>query len=128
LAEEFRSYSGVESKLLTSEAEDLITSWAIENSYVFDYRGYWLDPEILVINRKAEDLFVVDYSRSTVKEGPFTKEQMLKMLTKNLIVHRLWASVNTNYREERTGGCTCGAWRISKDYPHAFSCKRYAWK
>lgn len=107
--------------MIPSQVLSLIDSWLINDSYVFDYRGYWLDTEVLIIKRYNEDEFVVDYSKSTVKDGPFTKDQMIELMTKDLLIVRPFGSLNINYREDRTNGCDMGCWKVGNT--HSFNCR-----
>lgn len=109
----------------SSEANELLDGWELEKGKVFEYRGHWFDQEMLVIFKKGDDLFEVDWDKSTLKEGPYNRSDFYRLLVQDLLIEKPYQSIHSNYKEERTGGCTCGSWRLGKDYPHDFNCRKY---
>ena len=109
-----------------SEIEQFLNNWLKGDGKVFWYKDYgWFDTEVLVIFKMREDLYSVDEVKSTVYDGPFTREQMEWLINKRLLIHREFVSIDKDFREERNGGCTCGAWRTTNPDKHAFGCKKY---
>lgn len=108
------------------DADQFVANWFLTEGKVFDYKDYgWFDTEVLVIIRKDVDLFVVDEKKSTVKDGPFNREQIINLMCRDLLVYKPYSSINTNYKEERASYCVCGAWRTTNPNAHAFYCTKY---
>lgn len=112
--------------MLTSDIELYLADWAIYDWRVFDYKDYgWWDTEILIIHRDSDNLFKVDSKNSTVSAGPFDKKQIFKLLSANLLMPRYTGNSFTNYRQLRTKGCECGAWRSRNPHNHSPMCPLY---
>lgn len=107
------------------EIDELIEKWQVGYKEVFDIRFGFTDPGVLIILRKKEDLFVVDEDKSTHKLEPWNTEQIKKALANGTLEPKKGGSVNVNYREDRTGGCECGAWATQFPDCHAFWCRKY---
>lgn len=113
--------------MLLSEAQTFIDKWMIGEPKVFWYYDSGLFyKEVLIITRMSDNVFEVDTQKSTWrKEKGFNKEGIEKLLRKDLLVWRQYASVHEDFRREKTGGCTCGQWAIDKNGLHYPGCDKY---
>lgn len=112
--------------MLTSDVELFLANWPTTDWRVFDYKDYgWFDIEVLVIHRVSEDLFKVDSKNSTVNDGPFNKIQISKLLSSDLLIPRYIGNAYSNYKQLRTKGCQCGAWRSLNPHNHSPMCPLY---
>lgn len=110
-----------------NQAEDFLRDWSYEERKVFKYHQYIAIPEILIIIKEDFDRYVVDKDKSTCKAGPFDRDTMLRYIITGVLIHRPMDSINSNYKEERTGGCDCGAWATTNPDLHSATmpCKKY---
>ena len=101
--------------MFLSEVEELLRKWHVGDARVFYYYDYWSvrKRETIILERKEQDLFVTVKDKSTVSSDNFTEDEIKRFLVKDLLVERAYESVNKNYRDEKTGGCNCGAWATS---------------
>ena len=111
------------------DAEEFINKWKPGEAKVFYYydHWYWKQKETIILHRVDSFIFKTVKDKSTVNPGNFNDTQLLKLLTNELLVERPYDSVNTNYMNEKTGGCTCGTWitfMASVPDAHAVGCPR----
>lgn len=107
-----------------SEVEDLVLKWRLEEEKGFKYLDYGtFEDHYVIIKREYENHFVVIASRSTCKDGPFTKEQMEKLLgADKLIPYNNSGGWQIDFKSMRSKGCQCGAWATQNPDCHAYYC------
>lgn len=110
--------------MVPSEIKQLLDEWPLGDAKVFKLRYDFAQPDILVILKEKEDLYIVDCFKSTVKHNSFTKDELLKNLNSGKIVHLPGNSTIVNYGNIKTGGCTCGAWSTTEPNCHSYWCSK----
>lgn len=111
-----------------SEAEELLRDWSIGWTKVFKYHEWISAPETLIVTKDRDHVFSIDKDKSTTgRAGPWDKDEFLRLMITGVMTHQPMASVNTDYRNERTGGCDCGAWKTANPDLHSaiMPCRKY---
>lgn len=119
--------------MLRSEAESHIRDWSVNETKVYYYRGAypWIK-EIVVLIRNAPTLHGDDHEfeclhdASTTRMESINMDELLRLLSTQILIfkeeHRPWF----DYRAEKTGGCDFGCWAVpSFAGCHVFQCKLY---
>jgi len=108
------------------DVDALLENWRPGEAKVFYYYDYWpwRQRETIIIHRESAFKFITLKEKSTVNAGSFDDLEMKKLLGKETLVERPYSSVNTNYMEEKTGGCECGGW-ITGPNVHSWWCRKY---
>jgi hypothetical protein len=109
--------------MLSSEVEKFIENWFINDRYVFKTYN-WFSLDYIVIRRVREDYFECDKEHSTSDMGSFNKDEMTRMVSANIFIYMPLERPDQDFRLLRSGGCTCGGYRLSEP-SHAPGCKYY---
>ena len=109
--------------MLRSDVERLVDSWLIGDRYVFKTYNYF-SLDYLVIERKREDEFECDRKASTTDMGTFNRDEIVRMISANIFIHQLFERPDQDFRQLRSGGCTCGGYKLAQP-SHAHGCKFY---
>lgn len=111
--------------MLPSVAQDHLNEWTSNIQKVFYYHNNVYAPDVIIILKVDKDVYTCDKYQSSIEIDDMNEEQMLKLLTKEVLVYIENFNKYVNYSELRTQGCQCGGWMSVDDNCHSFWCKRY---
>ncbi len=102
------------------DIDKFLKNWMTTTNRVFYYYTYVCDkPDIVILYREEESLFICNKHNSTIAMKELSLEELYDFISCDILRWKRDGESYKNYKKKHNKyGCTCGAWRTSNPKSH----------